>query len=331
MAIEQNLRYTEALRRSETGEREREQYDGGETAGEIGLTALDALHVTAERVKATDAADTATALMTIFEALSLTAAANNLIDQALLELGQVYWPGENFLADARQQYLDRAVEGLGSALGSPIQPPTHDWVKVLAPPDMEPTEYWPYQPDGYDGVVCAPDSTEKARQLLLFRTQAVALANKTVWVQVGVLLGRVLGRVRDPQDRKASRIAALVVEEILNRDSGRPRRDVDQRILAITIGRRSTDELVADDVLMQLLRASAAATAHPNGWSMMSAVSAELEHADRDWTPARWGYGSDLKLIAATKQFSIRRLLRKGQEVIEIRARRRTEQTGTRQ
>ncbi|WP_405161500.1 hypothetical protein OG203_34975 [Nocardia sp. NBC_01499] len=200
---------------------------------------------------------------------------------------------------------------------------------MLTSPDVAPQVYEPYQPDGYDGVVCDADPTEKARQLLLFRTQSVALANKSVWVQLGVLLGRVLGCVRDPEQRKACRIAAVLVEEILHPSSDAARRDINQRILAITVGRRSAAELVSDEVLMQLSHASVAATAQHNSWSPMSAVSVALEHADRDWTPARWGYRSELKLLAATKEFSIRRLPRKGQEVMEIRARRRTGQTGT--
>ncbi|WP_433662671.1 hypothetical protein ACQPW1_11300 [Nocardia sp. CA-128927] len=224
LAIEQNSRYTEALRHSSIGDREPEQDDGGETPIQIGPTALDALHTAVERVRATDPADTTAALATIYEALSLTAAANTLIHEALLEFGEVYWPGENFLADARRQYLDRAVEGLGSALPTSRQP--HGRVTMLTYPDVAPQVYEPYQPDGYDGVVCDADPTEKARQLLLFRTQSVALANKSVWVHVGVLLGRVLGCVRDPDQRKACRIAAVLVEEILHPSSNAAGRDI---------------------------------------------------------------------------------------------------------
>ncbi|WP_405161499.1 hypothetical protein OG203_34960 [Nocardia sp. NBC_01499] len=122
LAIEQNSRYTEALRHSSTGDREPEQDDGGETPTQIGPTALDALHTAVERVKAIDPADATAAVAIIYEALSLTATANTLIHEALLEFGEVYWPGENFLADARRQYLDRAVKGLGSALPASIPP-----------------------------------------------------------------------------------------------------------------------------------------------------------------------------------------------------------------
>lgn len=61
----------------------------------------------------------------------------------------------------------------------------------------------------------SPDRAEKARQLLLFRPQSVASGNKSGWTQARDLLGRVLDRVRDPQTRRACRIAALLVDEIL--------------------------------------------------------------------------------------------------------------------
>ncbi|WP_280387737.1 hypothetical protein [Nocardia wallacei] len=219
--------------------------------------------------------------------------------------------------------MELAVERLGSVLPAPIQLPRHDRTSVLTPPDVEPQVYDPFQPDGCDGVVCDPDQDEKARQLLLFRSQAVGSANKSVWTEAHALLRRVLGHVRNPQARKACRIAALLVDEILHPDAGRDRRDINQRILAIEVGRRAAGELAADERLMQVLHEAVAATARPNSWSPISAVSAALEHADPDWTPARWGYLSDIKLIAATKQFAIRSLPRKGQQVIEVRARRR--------
>jgi hypothetical protein len=319
LAAEENLRYTEALRLTGTGEREPERDDGDEAPVETGPTALDAVQAIAERVKASDPADTAVALATIYEALSLTATANRMIHDALSEFEyEVYWPGEGFLDGARQQHLDLAVEWLGSSLSTPTRPLEHDRMQVLTPPDVAPREYHPYQPDGWNGVVYDPDSVEKARQLLLHRTQSVALANKSVWVQVGDLLAR----VRDPHSRKACRIAALVVDEIAHPDSGRDRRGIDRRILAITVGRRDVDELVADEQLMQLLHKSVAAAARPNGWSPISGVSAALERADADWMPQRWGYLSDIKLISATGQFSMRRLPRQGQQVIEVRARR---------
>lgn len=324
LAIQNNSRYTEALRHTRTGEREPEQDDGDETPTEIGPTALEALHTIVERVKSTDPAETTAGLAIIYEALSLTAIANRLVHEALLEFGEVYWPGENFLVDGRQQRLDRAVEGLGTALCASTQP--HGQLSMLTTADTAPQVYQPYQPDGYDGVVCDPDPTEKDRQLLLLRTHSVTLANKTVWTQVGILLARILTGVRDPEQRKACRIATVVVEEILHPNSQATGRDIDQRILAVTVGRRSAAELVSDEVLMQLLYSSVTATAQPNNWSPMSAVSAALEHTDRDWTPARRGYSSDIKLIAATKQFSIRRRPRKGQEIVEIRARRGTGQ-----
>lgn len=326
LANQQHLRYTEALRRASTGEGEPQQDQGGEPPTVIGPTALDALRTTVEQVKTTDPADTAAALLTVFNALILTSAANKLIDDALLEADfEVYWPGESFLDDRRRQHLDLAVDRLGSALNQPLR---RDQVQTLTPPDTAPRTY---RPMSYDGqLVCPPDSTDEARQLLLYRTQSVALANKEVWEQVRVLLGRVLGHVRDPQHRTACRIAVLLVDEVLHPDSGRTHRDIDQRILAITVGRRSPAELVADEQLMQLLHESVTVTAQANSWSPISAVSVALEHADPDWTPARWGYPSDIKLIAATEQFSIRRLPRKGQQVIEVRARRAVRISGRR-
>lgn len=319
LATQQNLRYTEALRRSSTPDRERGHGENGEVPVKIGHTALELLHITVERLTATvPDDDPAVALRTIHEALALTATANNLIDEALLEFGEVYWPGENFLADAR--HLDRAVEWVGSTLAASTPPPRHDRVTMLTPPDTAPQEYAPMYDDG---LVSEPDETEKARQLLLARTQAVTLANRSTWEQVRLLLRQVLDHVRDPHHRRACRLAALVVDEILHPDSTGTRRDINHRILAITVGRSSAAELVADRQLMQLLHESVAATARANSWSSMSDVSAALEHADSDWTPARWGYTSLIKLIAATKQFSVRSLPRKGQQVIEIRVRRR--------
>ncbi|MGV9679098.1 hypothetical protein ACWDSJ_27770 [Nocardia sp. NPDC003482] len=166
------------------------------------------------------------------------------------------------------------------------------------------------------------DEAEQERQRLLFRTQAVTAANRAVWVAVETLLGRVLGRVRESQHRKACRVAALVMQEILHPDSGRDRREVDRRILAIEIGRRSTAELAADAQLMHRLHGSVTATAHRSGWSLMSAVSEALRHTDPDWTAARWGHKSDIALIAATRQFAIRHVPREGQQVLEVRARR---------
>ncbi|MFE3444978.1 hypothetical protein ACFXNW_18255 [Nocardia sp. NPDC059180] len=323
LAVQQNLRYTEALQRS-TGECDPKEGEDGRAPIKIDVTALDALHSTMDRMQATDPADAAVALLTTFRVLALTSTANRLIHEALLEADfEVYWPGEGFLCDARRQYLGLAVEWLESVLPAAARAcHHHDQVRMLTPPDTAPQAY---EPMHCDGLVCPPDSTEKARQLLLFRTNSVALANKSVWEQVLVVLGRVLGRLRDPHHRKACRIAALLVGEILQPGSGSggARRDVDQRILAITVGRRSAAELVADERLMQLLHESVAAAAHANGWSPISAVSSALEHADPSWMPQRWGYPSDIKLIAATKQFSIRRLPRKGQQVIEIRGRRR--------
>lgn len=321
LAIEQNLRYTQALRRSRPGECEPEPGHESPAPSEIGLTALDVLQSVLECVEATDPTDTTAALLTIYEALALTATANTLIDTALLELGEVYWPGENFLEGVRQQHLELAVDRLGSTLPTPIRPHAHDQVTVLTPPELVPDAYHPVRYAGSD-VVYEPDPTEKARQRLLVSTQAVASANKSVWLQVHNLLGRVLGHARDQQSRETCRVVALLVENILHVNSEDARRD--QRTLVIDVGRRSADELVADEQLMQLLHESVAATARPNDWSPMSAVSAALEQAERDWTPTRWGYKSDIKLIAATQQFSLRHLSRKGKKVTEIRVRRRT-------
>lgn len=196
-------------------------------------TALDLLHATVQQVEASDLADPAAALRTVYQALSLTATANRLIDKAMLDFGQVYWPGENFLTNARCEYLDLAVQQLESALPIPIGPLLHDEAMALTPPEMEPQVYQPFQPDGYDGVVCDPDPTERDRQRLLLRTQAVASTNQTVWATVRILLGDLLDHVSDPQQRKTCRIAALLVDEVLNHGPRGGRDDIHQRILAI--------------------------------------------------------------------------------------------------
>ncbi len=327
LAAEQDLRYTEALRRSDSGDRAAEQGRDGEASVAVGLTALDVLHTTVEQVKAAEPADSAAALRAAFHALDLSVAANGLIDEALLAAEfEIYWPGEYFLEGDRRWYLDVAVDRLGSVLPIVGEPSRRDQVSILAPPDAAPEEYWPV---AHLDVVYPPDETDKARQLLLFRTRSVALANKELWEQVRVLFGRVLGHVREPEQRKACRVVALLLDEVLNPDSGRSRDDVDRRILAITSGRRSAGELAADEQLMRALHESVAATAQANGWSLMSAVSAALDGGALDFRPERWGYTSPLKLIAATKQFSIRRLPRKGQQVTEVRARGRAARAGT--
>ncbi|MGV9679100.1 hypothetical protein ACWDSJ_27780 [Nocardia sp. NPDC003482] len=112
------------------------------------MTALDALHATVERVKEIDPADTAAALATVHAALALTATANTLIHDALMELGQVYAPGRDFLDGARREYLARAVDTLASALGTSTLAPEHRRVRVLTSPDIAPREYHPFQPDG---------------------------------------------------------------------------------------------------------------------------------------------------------------------------------------
>ena len=325
LAAEQNLRYAEALRCSASGGSEQE-HDGAASIAD-GPPALDALHATVEQVKAVDPADPTAALRATFHALALTGAANSLIDESLLDADfEVYWPGENFLDGDRRHHLDMAVDRLGSVLPTAAEPSGHDQVSVLTPPEMVPLEY---EPVAYHDVVYPPDATDKARQLLLFRTRHVALANRQVLEQVRVLLGRVLGHVREPQQRTACRIVMLLLKEILNPDSGRLRDDIDRRILAITTGRRSAAELAADEQLMQALHEAVAATAQANGWSLMSAVSAALDGGTLDFKPERWGYTSPLELLAATKQFSIRRLPRKGQQVTEMRARGRAAGAGS--
>lgn len=313
VAVEQGLRYTEALRRSSIGEHE-------QGPSEAGASALELVHLSMEAVSAADPADPVAALESASNALSVTAGADRLIEEALLGAdGEVYWPGEGFLGEARRQDLDRAVQRLGSSESAGPQQVRDGQARMLTPPDMMPQSYEPVCTDGF--VVVDPDSSEQARQLLLFRTQAVAVANQQVWAQVGVLLGQVLAHVREREQRMACRIAALLVEEVLQPGAGGTRGDIERRIVAITVGRRSAAELVADEGLMRSLREAVTAAARGKGWSPMSAVSAALEHADPGWMAQRWGYSTDLKLIAATKQFSIRRLPRKGQQVIEVRAR----------
>lgn len=203
-------------------------------------TALDLLRSTLGRVKASASADSGDALRIIHEALALTATANRLIDKALMECeSEVYWPGENFLTGARQQHLELAVNRLGAELPTPIHLHEHDQVTTLTPPEIAPPRYQPHQPDGYDGVVCDPDPAEKARQLLLHRTQTVASANKATWTHVRDLLARLIDH-DDPNSKhhKACRITALLIDEILNPSSA-DHDDIHQRILAIEGARRS--------------------------------------------------------------------------------------------
>ncbi|WP_157101254.1 hypothetical protein [Nocardia shimofusensis] len=47
--------------------------------------------------------------------------------------------------------------------------------------------------------------------------------------------------------------------------------------------------------LMLALGESVAATARPNGWSPLSAVSAELERVEPSWLAERWGYTSTIQ------------------------------------
>jgi hypothetical protein len=327
LATEQTLRYTEALLRSTSDDRGSERENRGAASIAAGPHALDALHATLEQVKAADPADSAATWRAAFHALALTAVANSLIDEALLDADfEVYWPGRNFLDGDRRHHLKMAVDRLGSVLPTAAEPSGHDQVSALTPPEMVPLEY---EPVAYNDVVYPPDATDRARQLLLLRTRSVALANRQVWEQVRVLLGRVLGHVRQPRQRTACRTVMLLLDEILNPDAGRSRADIDRRILAITSGRRTAAELAADEQLMQALHESVAMTAQANGWSLMSAVSAALDGGALDFRPERWGYTSPLELLAATKQFSIRRLPRKGQQVTEVRARDRAAGTGT--
>ncbi|MEU2043700.1 hypothetical protein [Nocardia niwae] len=327
LAAELDLRYTEALRRSASDDHGSEQEHDGAAPITTGPPALKALHATAEQVTAADPADPAAALRAAFHALALTSTANSLIDASLFDADfEVYWPGENFLDGDRRQHLEMAVDRLGSVLPIAAGSSRHVQVNGLTPPEMVPAEY---EPVAYYDVVYPPDATDRARQLLLLRTRSVALANRQVWEQVRVLLGRVLGHVREPQQRMTCRIVVLLLDEVLNPDSGRSREEIDRRILAITVGRGSAAELAADEQLMQGLHESVAAAAQGNGWSLMSAVSAALDGGALDFRPERWGYTSPLELLAATKQFSIRRLPRKGQQVTEVRARGRAAGTGT--
>ncbi len=197
-------------------------------------TALEILHSTVDRLTATDPADSAGAVGIIYEALALTATANSLIDKALMEFEfEVYWPGQDFLIGAREQYLTLAVDRLTSALPTPISALVHDQVTVLTGPEVAPQQYQPHQPDGYAGVVCDPDAPERARQLLLHRTQSVASANKEVWTQVQNLLVRFVDQASDPQHRTACRVTALLVDAILNPDPDEDPEAIHRRVLTI--------------------------------------------------------------------------------------------------
>ncbi|MGW5383986.1 hypothetical protein [Nocardia sp. NPDC003963] len=206
-------------------------------------TALEFLHSTVDRLTATDPADSADAVQIIHEALALTATANSLIDKALMEFEyEVYWPGQDFLTGAREQYLTRAVDRLASALPTPISGLAHDQVTVLTGPEVAPQQYQPHQPDGYDGVVCDPDAPERARQLLLHRTQSVASANTRVWTQVHNLLVQLADQASDPQHRTACRVTAMLVDAILNPDPGKNPEDIHQRILTIEAADKTVGE-----------------------------------------------------------------------------------------
>ncbi|MFD4406736.1 hypothetical protein ACFWPH_28635 [Nocardia sp. NPDC058499] len=205
-----------------------------DTTATYPATALKMLHSTAERVTVTAPADPAGAVRIIYEALALTATANSLIDQALMEFEfEVYWPGQDFLIGAREQYLTLAVDRITSVLPTPISALAHDHVTVLTGPEVAPRQYQPNQPDGYDGVVCDPDAPERARQLLLHRTQAVASANKRVWTQVHNLLVRLVDQASDPQHRTACRVTALLLDAIVNADPGTDPEEIHRRILTI--------------------------------------------------------------------------------------------------
>lgn len=195
-------------------------------------TAFEVLNATGEQVAGTGTEDCMEALRIAHTALARTAAANDLIDASLLAFGQVYWPGDNFLTGDRRVHLELAVRRLRAMLPTP--PPADGPMTVLAPGDVAPQEYWP---QCEDGVVGDPDPVERDRQLLLFRTQTVAAANRQVWVGVRDLLTRVHEQIENPKARKASRIASLLVDDCLRPDPGMGRAGIAQRILAIDTGR----------------------------------------------------------------------------------------------
>ncbi|MGV9638555.1 radical SAM protein [Nocardia rhamnosiphila] len=155
---------------------------------------------------------------------------------------EVYWPGQDFLTGAREQYLTLAVDRLASALSTPTSALAHDQVTVLTGPEVAPQQHQPHQPDGYDGVVCEPDAPERARQLLLHRTQSVASANKKVWTQVQKLLVRLVDQASDPQDRIACRVTALLVDAILNPDPGEDPEAIHRQILSIEAAGKTVGE-----------------------------------------------------------------------------------------
>lgn len=282
----------------------------------VGETALDVLHETFQRVKATDPTDIETALLAGYEGLCLTYAADRVLEETVLAIDFArFFPGDNFLGGGGRQRLDIALAWLDAAPSLPALTPQHDFFTMLVPPQVTLEVYG----KSLTGEITDAEATE----LAVTETTIVVVAMKSMWSQVHTLLTRAAEHASDPDDRRACRIAALMAHELLHPEQIDYRRDINRRIMAARVDRRRTrSELRQDDRLMALLDGAVGKAARAEDrWATLKKVVAALHRADEEYMPEKWGFDTDLGLISSTGRFDIRKVERNGRKVTEVRAR----------
>ncbi|WP_327116618.1 hypothetical protein OHB12_05090 [Nocardia sp. NBC_01730] len=191
-----------------------------------GMTALDLLHDTFQRVKATHPTDTEAAVLAGWEGLSLTYAADRLLEETVLEMDFArFWPGENFCGKPGRQKLELALSWLEAAPSLPYLGERHDTVTRLVAPQVA--------LEVYDGPLSAEITDHEARELALTEVMIVLVAVGSMWSQVYTLLSRAAEHATDPDDRKACRIAALMAHELRHPEQIDYRRDINRRVVAL--------------------------------------------------------------------------------------------------
>ncbi|MBF4999135.1 hypothetical protein IRT45_18470 [Nocardia sp. BSTN01] len=311
--MRENLRYTEALRHANPGTSEHGSRPDSTESASPAPTLLDVLHTEVARLTTTDATDTPTVLKITYESLDLTTAADRLLEETLLDTDPArFWPGPNGLGRLRDE-LEVALAWLETAPSLPELTVQDERVTMLAPLNMA-TQLYP-------GQLSDPLTHGEFVELVVIQARIAAVGCKAIWLHASDLLTRGAKCARDHDDVAACRVAALMARELADPHSINPQRSIDRRVLLAANDKHSRDELLADQKLMNLLYNAAAATARANGWSRMTDITAACMKADQTWACERWGYKADIALIAATKKFSIRRIQRQSQTVIEIRPR----------
>ncbi|MCC3318271.1 hypothetical protein [Nocardia africana] len=313
LKMREDLRYTEALRRSNPGTREQRSRPDSTESAKSAQTLLDVLHTEVARLTTADATDTPTVLKIAYESLDLTTAADRLIEETLLDADPArFWPGPNGLGRLRDK-LEVALAWLETAPSLPELEVRDEQVAMLTPLDMA-TQLYP-------GQLSDPLTHGEFVELVVIQARIAAVGCKAIWGHASDLLTRGAKYARDHDDVAACRVAALMARELADPHSINHQRSIDRRVLLAANDKHSRDQLLANQKLMNLLYDAAAATSGTNGWSRMTDVTAACMKADHTWACERWGYKADIALIAATKKFSIRRIQRRRQTVIEIRPR----------